>query len=66
MKLSFKEWTLVYECLTEKARSLASDLKWREDWAKEHDAEEDSDTREIRGKLNAVNKLIQQLETATV
>ena len=66
MKLNFKEWNLIYECLTDKARAIANDLKWREDWAKEHDSEEDSDTRELRGKLNAVNKIIQNLETATV
>ena len=66
MKLNFKEWNIIYEALTDKARAIASDLKWREDWQKEHEAEEDSDTRDLRTKLNAVNGIIRNIENSAI
>ena len=66
MKLNFKEWNVIYEVLTEKARNIASDLKWHEDWAKEHETDEDEQTGEIRARLNAVNSIIKKLESCAI
>ena len=69
MKLNFKEWNLIYEALEDKARVIASDLKWHEDWAREHNAEsteEDSETANLRDRLAAFTSIIKKLETASI
>lgn len=65
MKLNFKEWNIVYDALNEKAEKLKGELKWYEDYDKEHKEESES-SKTTKAQLAAVNAIIKKLETAAI
>ena len=68
MKLNFKEWNIVYEALTDKAKRIADDLKWHENWATEREADpnEDDNCKRLRAELATYTTIIKKLETSTI
>lgn len=68
MKLNFKDWSIIYEALTAKAETVASELKWHVDWHNEHapEEEEDQTTKELRAKLEALTSIIRKLENSAI
>ena len=69
MKLNFKEWNIIYEALANKAEQIENDMKWRIDYAKEHNAEETEepkDVKELRAKLEALTGIIKKLENSAI
>ena len=65
MKLNFKDMTMIYTALTEKADRIASDLKWHEEWAKEHNnGEDDNEIREFRKQLSDFTNIIKRFDSA--